>query len=138
MQPRSRRLTSRPFDGIAPQVRAVQRDLRKASAYGRFSRQAVPKLAALLPTLVSGFSRTDFGRISSEEPSPRTHKLTQDRPSAYVCFGWKADLGTDDVRRRQTSIPATDAINGKRRARVEHGLNIAFTVEVEIGSVEHK
>src|SRR5437763_1108854 len=47
-------------------------------------------------------------------------------------------LGTDNVRRRQTSIPATSAIYGKRCARVEHGLDVAFPIQVEIGSVEHK
>lgn len=38
---------------------------------------------------------------------------------------------TDDVRSQQTRIEAACAVDGKRCAGIEHGLDIAFTVEVE-------
>ena len=54
-------------------------------------------------------------------------------------FWWEAEAsGTNNIGVRQTSIAAPGAIDSKRCASIEYGLNIALIVEVEIGSVEHK
>ena len=59
--------------------------------------------------------------------------------SANVRNGRTADAsGTNNIGVRQTSIAAAGAIDSKRCASIEDGLNIAFIVKVEIGSVEHK
>src|SRR4029453_10416914 len=69
---------------------------------------------------------------------------------AVVRFGWEGDsrltsaLGgkltprTDYIWIGEPALSASGTIDGERRSGIEHRLDVAFTIEVEIGSVQHE
>jgi len=64
--------------------------------------------------------------------------MARDGNYLMSALGRKRTLGTDYIWIGKPAISASGTIDGKRCASIEHGLNVSFTIQVEIGPMQHE